>query len=205
MDATQTEAVFELTPADEEQLLQVARAALETAVRTGVAEETWLPPLEVSDRLLEEGASFVTLRINGALRGCIGSAQAYRPLVLDVANQAMRAALFDPRFEPVTPDELPYVEIEISVLTPPRPLAYQDGQDLIVRLRPHIDGVIIVHDFHRALLLPQTWDLIPDPTEFMAALCHKAGLSDDAYLEGNLEVYTFQVRTITEPAATEKD
>lgn len=198
MDTSQAETVFELTPAEEEQLLQVARAALERAVHTGYADETWLPPMEMPERLLAEGASFVTLRVNGALRGCIGSAQAYRPLALDVACNAMRAALSDPRFERVTPEELPRVEIEISILTPPAPLTYRDGPDLIRQLRPHIDGVLIVRGFHRALLLPQTWDLIPDPEEFMAALCRKAGLPEDAYVEGNLEVYTFQVHTIHE-------
>ena len=198
MDTTAAESVFELTSGEEEQLLQVARAALETAVRSGVADETWLPPIEVSERLLEEGASFVTLRLHGALRGCIGSAQAYRPLVLDVAHNAMRAALLDPRFEPVTPEELPHIEVEISILTPLVPLRYEDADDLIARLRPHVDGVMIIQGFHRALLLPQTWDMIPDPHEFMAALCIKAGLPPDAYLEGDLDVYTFQVRTIEE-------
>jgi len=201
MDTSQTETVLELTPAEEEQLLQVARAALEVAVQTGVADETWLPPVEVSERLLEKGASFVTLRMDdGTLRGCIGSAEAYRPLVLDMASNAMRAALFDPRFEPVTPDELPHIEIDISILTPLTPLEYQDGRDLIARLRPHIDGVMIISGFHRALLLPQTWDLMPDPREFMAVLCRQAGLPADAFLEGDLEVYTFQAHTIEEPA-----
>lgn len=198
MDTPQTETVFELTPAEEEQLLHVARVALEVAVRTGEAEEPELPPIQVSERLLEEGASFVTLRIDGALRGCIGSARAYRPLVLDVAHNAMRAALYDPRFEPVTPAELPYIEIEISILTPLQPLTYRDAEDLIAQLRPHIDGVLIVRGLHRALLLPQTWELFHNPHEFMAALCHKAGLPPDAYLEGDLDVYTFQVHTIRE-------
>ncbi|RME42836.1 MAG: AmmeMemoRadiSam system protein A [Chloroflexi bacterium] len=198
MDTTQAETVLELTPEEEKQLLQVARQALETAVRTGVADETWVPPIEVSERLMADGASFVTLHIDGALRGCVGSAVAHRPLVLDVAHNAMRAALFDPRFEPVQPDELPHIEIEISILTPLKLLEYRDAEDLLAQLRPHVDGVMIIGGFHRALLLPQTWELIPEPAEFMAALCRKAGLPPDAYLEGDLDVYTFQVHTICE-------
>lgn len=198
MDTTQTERVFDLTPAEEDLLLQIARAALERAVHTGHADEAWLPPIELPDHLLEEGASFVTLHVDGALRGCIGSAQAYRPLVLDVASNAMRASLFDPRFARIAKDELPRTSIEISILSPLTPLEYRSSTDLIARLRPHIDGVMIARGVHRALLLPQTWDLMPEPHEFMAVLCRKAGLSADGYLEGDLEVFTFQVYTICE-------
>lgn len=198
MDTTQTEVVFDLTPAEEELLLQIARATLERAVQTGHADEEWLPLIEIPDHLLEEGASFVTLHVDGDLRGCIGSAQAYRPLVLDVASNAMRAALFDPRFARIAEDELPHTSIEISILSPLTPLEYRSSTDLIAQLRPHIDGVMIASAVHRALLLPQTWDLMPEPHEFMAVLCRKAGLSADAYQEGTLDVYSFQVYTICE-------
>ncbi|MFQ5593753.1 MAG: AmmeMemoRadiSam system protein A [Anaerolineae bacterium] len=187
-----------LTSAEADLLLQVARAALQRAVQTGNADEPWLPPIEVPEPLLEEGASFVTLHVDGALRGCIGSAQAYRPVLVDVASNAMRAALLDPRFDYITQEELPRTEIEISILTPLMPLAYRDGSDLTDQLRPHIDGVMVVRDHNRALLLPQTWDLAPDRHEFMAILCRKAGLPDNAYMEGDVEVYTFQVYSICE-------
>ena len=202
MDTAQTEPPFDLTPEQEELLLQIARAALERAVQTGQADEAWLPPTEVPDDLLEEGASFVTLHVDGALRGCIGSARAYRPLALDVASNAMRASLFDPRFARIAEDELPRTSLEISILTPLTPLEYESSTDLIARLRPHVDGVMIIRDVHRALLLPQTWEMITDANDFMAALCHKAGLPSDAYQEGALDVYTFQVHTIEEPAVT---
>lgn len=198
MDAP-AEPVIELTPAEEKQLLQVARTTLETAVHTGLEEEEpALPPLEFSERLLEEGASFVTVRVDGALRGCVGSPRPRGSLVMDVARNATRAALTDPRFKPIGPDELPGVEIEISILTEPAAIRYDDSTDLISRIRPCIDGVLIVHGFQRALLLPQTWDRFCDPADFMAVLCQKAGLHADAWLGGELDVYTFQVHTISE-------
>lgn len=198
MDTPPTESRLELTHDEEGLLLQVARAALETAVQTGFAEETWLPPMEIPQRLLEDGAAFVTLHVDGALRGCIGSAQAYRPVVLDVAQNTMRAALFDPRFESITPEELPRADIEISILTPPTRLVYQDDQALLAQIRLHIDGVMIVYGYQHALLLPQMWDVISDQREFLMVLCRKAGLPDDAYLGGKLQVYTFQCHVIRE-------
>src|SRR5512133_2460829 len=134
-----------LTDSEKQTLLRLAREALECGVRGKK-----LPPVDAASltpRLLEQGASFVTLTINGDLRGCIGALEAFQPLVDDVREHAIAAALEDPRFRPVSEGELDGISIEVSRLTPPRLLEYSTSEDLIARLRPHVDGVILKGDF----------------------------------------------------------
>ena len=127
--------------------------------------------------LQEPGAAFVTLHRNGSLRGCIGSLAAHRPLAADVAANAVSAALNDPRFPPLTAAELDGLEISVSVLTPPEPIAWRDEADLLARLRPRQDGLIIEDGPHRALFLPAVWEQLPEPRDFLAHLKQKAGMS----------------------------
>lgn len=123
-----------------------------------------------------QGASFVTLTIEGRLRGCIGTLEAHRELVLDVHNNALSAAFRDPRFPPLTASEYDRTRVEVSVLTPPVPFPVADEADALARLRPGVDGVILTAGRHRATFLPQVWDQLPDPAEFLAHLKRKAGL-----------------------------
>jgi len=185
-----------LIEADKEYLLKVARQALEAASR---GES--LPPLSreaLSLSLLEPRATFVTLTRRGALRGCIGALQAQMPLLDDVREHAVAAALQDFRFPPVRPDEVNSIEIEISVLTPPRSMRYESADDLLLMLRPGIDGVILESGFHRATFLPQVWDKVPDPEAFLGMLCEKAGLAYEAWRKGELRVSTYQVESFHE-------
>lgn len=180
-----------LTDEERQMLLTLARKAIASA-----AQGKELPPLdldELPESLRSEGASFVTLNKQGMLRGCIGSLEARRPLALDVRENAVGAALRDPRFPPVQPEEVDNLHIEISVLSTPEPLDYDDGDDLLAKLRPGVDGVVIERDWHRGTFLPQVWDKISDPQQFLHRLCLKAGLSPDAYRSGDLDVYTYQV------------
>lgn len=185
-----------LSPEDRRYLLRLAR---ETIGRTLEGKS---PPSvnlnEVSEDLRRPGASFVTLTIDGQLRGCIGSIEPRRPLVLDVQGNALAAAFRDPRFWPLTPEEFDRVRIEVSVLTPPQPLPFRDGADLIAKLRPGVDGVIIERGWHRATFLPQVWEKLPDPHEFLAHLCLKAGLPADDYRRPGLKVFTYQVEKFEE-------
>ncbi|HEY76731.1 MAG TPA: AmmeMemoRadiSam system protein A [Thermoflexia bacterium] len=185
-----------LSPEDRRYLLRLARETI------GRALEGKSPPSvdlnAVSEDLRRPGASFVTLTIDGQLRGCIGSIEPRRPLVLDVQENALAAAFRDPRFWPLTPEEFDRVRIEVSVLTPPQPLPYRDGDDLIAKLRPQIDGVIIERGWHRATFLPQVWEKLPDPHEFLAHLCLKAGLPADDYRRPGLKVFTYQVEKFEE-------
>ncbi|MFZ1040930.1 MAG: AmmeMemoRadiSam system protein A [Anaerolineales bacterium] len=185
-----------LTPEEKQTLLQIARQSLELAVR---GEK--LPPLDeatLTPCLRESGASFVTLTVRGDLRGCIGALEPYQPLAMDVREHAVAAALEDPRFPPVQPKELKQIEVEVSRLTVPHQLEYKDADDLLAKLNPNVDGVILRDGWHRATFLPQVWEKIPDKAEFLAELCYKMGAAPDAWLHKHLEVLIYQVEEFRE-------
>jgi AmmeMemoRadiSam system protein A len=188
--------IEQLTRAEKQTLLRLAREALETSVRgknLPVVEESQLTPL-----LRAEGASFVTLTVRGNLRGCIGALEAYQPLYLDVREHAVAAALEDYRFPPVRPDELARIHVEVSRLTSPRVLDYADSRDLLDKLRPGSDGVILRHGSRRATFLPQVWAQIPDRAEFLSHLCTKMGSAANTWREKHLDVQVYQVEEFHE-------
>src|SRR5512142_1421788 len=156
-----------LTPEERRQLLQIARRSIEQAVcgNTGLPLDLEaLPPV-----LREPGVSFVTLTLpGGELRGCIGGLEAAQSLAADVCEHAAAAALEDYRFPQVAPEELPLIRIEISRLTPPQPLAYENPADLPGLLHKHEDGVVLRDGYRRATFLPQVWEKIPDPSRFLS-------------------------------------
>lgn len=181
---------------EQQTLLRMAREAMECGVRNKK-----LSPLDersLSAHLREQGASFVTLTIRGQLRGCIGALEAHQPLATDVREHAIAAALEDPRFPPVREAELSTIQIEVSRLTRPLPLEYQDAADLLSKLRPHVDGVILRDGGRRATFLPQVWEKIPDPAEFMDNLCYKLGVSDNTWRIKHLTVLIYQVEEFHE-------
>jgi AmmeMemoRadiSam system protein A len=189
-----------LSAQEKETLLRLARQAMQAGVR-----QQPLPTferLELTQRLREPGASFVTLTMNGNLRGCIGALEPYQPLVEDVREHAVAAALEDYRFPPVSEKELPQIRIEISRLTLPQVLSYAGADDLLARLHPGVDGVILRDGMRRATYLPQVWEKIPDPQEFLASLCQKMGAGPDTWRRRHLEVLVYQVEDFHEaPAA----
>jgi hypothetical protein len=142
--------------------------------------------------------TFVTLKHQGRLRGCIGNLSASDPLAEGVRRNAIHAAFHDPRFSPLTETELGQIEIEVSVLTEPQPLSFSDPEDLLRKLRPNVDGVIIRQDYASATFLPQVWDQLPKKEDFLGQLCLKAGLPRDAWKRGRLEVSTYQVQYFEE-------
>lgn len=146
----------------------------------------------------EKRGVFVTLHKHGQLRGCIGSLTGYRPIVEGVREHALNAAFNDPRFRPVTADELAALDIEVSILSEPTLLTYRDGADLLAKLRPGVDGVIIRQGGASATFLPQVWEQLPDPEAFLSHLCQKAGLPIQEWRQGRLEVLTYQVRYFAE-------
>ena len=133
--------------------------------------------------LANPGATFVTLTQKGQLRGCIGSLEAYRPLAVDVGENAIAAAFRDPRFAPLGKEELAYTRVEVSLLAASEPLDFVDEADAIARLCPGIDGLILTHGRRRATFLPQVWEALPEPRKFMAQLKLKAGLPADFWDE----------------------
>lgn len=166
-------------------LLAIARSAIEAKLfgSASTVDAPWLS---------QAGATFVTLTKDGALRGCIGSLQAARPLGADVAENAVGSAFRDPRFPPMTAEEWPGVRVEVSLLSAPKPLRFADEADLYGQLRPGEDGVILEADGRHATYLPQVWERIPDKRMFMRELARKAGLRDDARL-GRCKVYRYRV------------
>ena len=185
-----------LTLDEQKILLQLARDALERGVKGGK-----LPPLDqlsLPPHLREDGASFVTLTVRGELRGCIGALEPYQSLAQDVREHAVAAALEDPRFPAVREPELNGIQIEVSRLTRPIPLEYKDADDLLQKLRPHVDGVIMKDGYHRSTFLPQVWEKIPDPAEFLNNLCYKMGVSPELWRRKHLDVLTYQVEEFKE-------
>jgi len=163
-----------LSEDERSKLLGIARQAIEARL---AGHEP--PPIVLADlppALAATGASFVTLTIDGNLRGCIGSLEAERPLAEDVARNAAAAAFRDPRFSPLQQDEFGRVDTHISVLTPATPMHIESEQDLVRQLRPGKDGLIIRQGPHRATFLPSVWEQLPDPQTFVTHLKHKAGI-----------------------------
>ncbi len=185
-----------LTAEEKQTLLQLAREALQQ----GVAQKPLpaLSPQTLTPALKAEGASFVTLTIDGDLRGCIGALEPYQSLAADVREHAVAAALEDPRFPPVSRDELDRIRIEISRLTLPKRLEYTDADELLSKLQPNVDGVIVRDGFRRATFLPQVWEKIPDKVDFMENLCYKMGEEPDVWRHKHLEVLTYQVEEFQE-------
>jgi AmmeMemoRadiSam system protein A len=187
-----------LTQEEQAYLLDLARATIEAAVRSG-GDPTASPTTPPTPRLEAPGAAFVTLHTRaGELRGCIGSLIARRPLVEDVRENALAAAFRDPRFPPLTEPELDDIVVEVSVLTEPVPLDYEDAEDLVRQLRPGVDGVILARGWNRGTFLPQVWEQLPAPEAFLEHLCLKAGLPPDAWRRMDLNISTYQVQKFEE-------
>ncbi|MDR0283873.1 MAG: AmmeMemoRadiSam system protein A [Propionibacteriaceae bacterium] len=174
-------------------LLDLARAAIgEKLGRTatgGAASDDWLR---------QPGACFVTLRLAGDLRGCIGSLIAHRGLSDDVRSNARAAAFEDPRFHPLSMAEFDLVRIEVSVLSAPRPMPFTDRADALAQLRPGVDGVILTARGRRATFLPQVWDELPEPATFIGHLLRKAGLPGD-YWGPDVRIERYAVTAYEEP------
>jgi AmmeMemoRadiSam system protein A len=143
------------------------------------------------------GAAFVTLTIDGALRGCIGSLEAWRPLADDVRSNALSAAFGDPRFPPLGADEFANTAIEVSVLSAPEPFPIASRADAIARLRPGVDGVILEAGGRRGTFLPQVWEELPEPAEFLDHLARKAGLRY-GYWSDEFRLWRYGVTAFTE-------
>lgn len=187
-----------LSDEDKKILLTVAREAIVNATQNKRVVD--LDITNYSKLLREYGASFVTLhrKSDGQLRGCIGALEAYQPLVKDVQYHAVAAALEDYRFPPVTISEIHDLHIEISRLTAPFNLKYDNPQELPGLLRPGVDGVILKDGFRKATFLPQVWEQLPDPEDFLAHLCRKMGDRPDRWKIKLLDVSIYQVEEFHE-------
>lgn len=173
-------------------LLTIARAAISQALNVAQPATD-----ESAPWLTEPGACFVTLTRHGELRGCIGTLQAHRSLLADVRSNAVSAALHDPRFLPLTASELGSTRIEVSLLSDTQPITFHDEADALAQLRPEVDGVVFEYGHYRSTFLPQVWEQLPQPRQFMAQLRRKAGLPDD-FWAADVKLSRYTVRKYKE-------
>jgi AmmeMemoRadiSam system protein A len=176
-------------------LLKIAAQSIKYGLEYGQAQP--VDHSKYDDALRNQVASFVTLTIAGALRGCIGSLEAYRPLVEDVAHNAFAAAFRDPRFTPLSASEYSLLHYHISILGKAEAILLTSEQALLEELQPGVDGLIIEDGRYRATFLPSVWESLPEPEEFLYNLKRKAGLTE-AYWSETLTVKRYQVESFGE-------
>ena len=164
-----------------ETLIAVATASLEEGLRSDRPLD--VDPAAYPPKLDDHHATFVTLKRAGNLRGCVGSARAWRSLLADVADNAYRAGFRDSRFKPLRPQEFPGLDLSISLLSAPEPFPVASEEELIERLRPGTDGLVLKDGRRTALFLPAVWEDVSEPSVFLAHLKRKAGLAPDHWSE----------------------
>lgn len=180
------------TPKEKQLLLNIANEAIKFGLEKHQILQIKLE--NYPEKLREFGASFVTLEINKQLRGCIGSLEAHQPLIQDVVHNAYAAAFGDPRFYPLTAEEYPNVSKHISVLSKPEPVFFVSEQDLLKKIRPNIDGLILSDQGYRGTFLPAVWESLPTPELFLHHLKLKAGLPENYWSTTlKIERYTAEV------------
>jgi AmmeMemoRadiSam system protein A len=196
MSSTDERAAY--PPAERRILLRVAARAI---ARRLAGDAPLVPALEdYPEGLKAIRATFVTLQIDAALRGCIGMLTAQRPLVQDVAYNACAAGFEDPRFPPLAAIELPQLDLHISVLSPPEPVPLESEADLLAQLRPGIDGLIIEERGRRGTFLPSVWEQLPTPALFLEHLRLKAGLPA-GYWSQTLQISRYTAESFAAPTA----
>jgi len=186
---------IELSRDDQQTLLSLARESIR--VRLLFDRDLTIDETVFSPALRQLAASFVTLKIRGKLRGCIGALEARQPLVMDVVLHAAAAAMDDPRFPPLTLDEEAEIAIDISVLSAPTPLTFSSEQQLLEQLTVGEDGLIIEAGPHRATFLPSVWSSLPDKQQFLSQLKLKAGIPQDISPE-KLKAWRYQAISFDE-------
>ncbi len=175
-------------------LLELARKTIGCHLKGGGD----LPEIPKEAVFHEKMATFVTLKISGGLRGCIGHLEPVASLWKSVSGNAFSAAFKDHRFSPLDLREFEKIEIDISILSPSTLLEYSDSDDLLKKLQPGVDGVILSDGRRGATFLPQVWEQLPSAELFLGQLCRKAGLDEKAWLEGRLEIKVYRVLSFGE-------
>jgi AmmeMemoRadiSam system protein A len=174
-------------------LLKLARAAIDNKL----GGDSHVPRI-ADPSLLTNRGTFVTLKLNSQLRGCIGNIEPVKSICGGVCDNAVNAAFYDHRFAPLSDEEFKKIDISISVLSKAKKLSYSDENDLIAKLRPYKDGVILRQGSAGATFLPQVWEQLPDVEQFLTHLCRKAGLSENCWRDGDVEILVYQVQSFIE-------
>jgi len=183
-----------LSDQDKKALLRLARSAIEAKIVVGIKVERPKP----SPILKEDRGCFVTLHKFGQLRGCIGTIEPVCSLVECVGENAQNAAFKDPRFLRLSAEELPEIDIEVSVLSVPERLNFKNGDDLKCQLRPNVHGVILSRGMHSSTFLPQVWEQLPDKEQFLEYLCVKGGMPATAWKDSATKVEVYQAEVFGE-------
>jgi uncharacterized protein len=178
--------------AERKTLLDLVHASIKKGL---CGEALDVKPDEYTEVLQSPGASFVTLHVETSLRGCIGTLEARRALVLDVVHNARAAAFEDPRFPALTWTEFDRLDAHISVLGSPEPMLFASEEDLLAQLRPGVDGLILEENIYRGTFLPVVWESLPEPREFLRHLKQKAGLQQD-YWSDTIKVRRYSAESI---------
>lgn len=184
-----------LNKADKIVLLELARSIIASAIDSSVKVKR---PEIVSSALSEKQGCFVTLHKKGMLRGCIGTIEPSKNLISHVEENVLNAGFRDPRFPPLTMDELEEVDIEISILSKPRILEYESPEALKNKLEPGIHGVILSKGWCSATFLPQVWEQLPDKEDFLGHLCQKAGMSGSCWKDKDTVIKVYDVEYFSE-------
>lgn len=202
MSGSEVDSSGTFTEAQGALLIRLARLALMAELKVDVdpMEAAAVEAALKADIFQAKRGTFVTLTKGGDLRGCIGHLTPVASICVSVRQNAVSAGFHDPRFTALTAGELAEVAIEISILTEPQLLAYAGADDLICRLRPGVDGVILSRRGASATFLPQVWQQLPDAEHFLSQLCMKARLPAKSWRDGDLEVKTYQVQHFEEHA-----
>ncbi len=185
----------EYSKAEQQQLLQLARAAIAYQLRH--ATDFQVQAEDYPPHLRTKRACFVTLKTGTQLRGCIGGMEPTQALAQEVASRACDAAFCDPRFSPVKESELDQLKIHISILNPMEQLTCTNQADLLRQLRPGIDGLLLEDGPDRGTFLPAVWESLPKKEDFLKQLMHKAGLRSD-YWSSTLRVYRYTCSSFAE-------
>lgn len=189
-------------PGEQVLLLALARRSIGEGMDQGGPLR--VEPEDYSLRLQGFRGNFVTLKLAGELRGCIGSLEADKPLVQGIADNAFNAAFRDPRFDALSPRELAGIELEISLLSPPEVMVFESQSDALSQLRVGVDGLILTVGIHRATFLPSVWQQLPDATQFLRELKCKAGLAAD-YWSGQLQLQRYRSHSFSDRGSSVSD
>ena len=191
----------QLSPEQGQWLVKLARRTLAGQFAKKIAQKD----TDALDNALADACyqitcgTFVTLTLNKQLRGCIGSLTSDEPIRTGVRRNTINAAFHDPRFAPLSAADFDRVNIEVSILSEPQILNYSNSDDLVEKLRPGVDGVILRKDLASATFLPQVWEQLPETPDFLSHLCTKAGLAANEWRQTRLEISTYQVQHFSEP------
>ena len=181
---------------EQKKLLEISRSTLLFYFEHGKKNE--LDSKKLNKKFLEKKATFVTLTLGDQLRGCIGKVLPKFSLYRDIINNSLSAAFADPRFPGIERDELKNIKIEISVLSKPKRIIFDNVEDLLRKIKPFQHGIILQSSFHQATFLPQVWEDLPDKKNFLTNLSLKAGLSASAWQDPEIEYFYYTIEHFSE-------